>query len=346
MKILLVKTSSLGDVVHTYAAITDALQAVADLEIHWLIEEDYVGLAQLHPGIRKIIPVALRRWRRQPFNREVRRQWRAFRQTLRTETYEAVIDAQGLLKSAWLLRYIAAPSYGYDRQSVREPLASLFYDHRIRVSQQLHAVERTRQLVAKALGYPLSGLAQSGISAVAAPGAGPPDIGPEIWMLHGTTWRTKTWPESYWRQLLEAMEERGVHSVLLYGNAEEQRRAERLAQGLHYPRLQRPLSPGLLAQELAQALAVVSVDSGLGHLAAALGVPVLGLYGPTDTERTGIVGAYTLLPDLECSPCLSRHCRRQPLPEASTPWPPCMARLRIEAVVAWVDRQRHTGRPA
>ncbi len=234
-----------------------------------------------------MIPVAIRRWRRQLRETVRSGEWSRFRAALAAERYDLVIDAQGLLKSAVLTRLVDAPRAGYDRHSIREPLASLFYDRRYAVSREQHAVERIRQLFALALDYSKpAATGDYGLSR-AQFADGPPRR--QVLFLHGTTWPTKLWPESYWRELCREVTAAGFAVRLPWGNDEERARAERIAavapQAIVLPRLKLRE----LAAELAASAAVVAVDTGLGHLAAALNIPALSLYGPT---RPALVGAY------------------------------------------------------
>lgn len=162
MRVLLVKTSSLGDLVHTFPAITDASRALPGLQLDWLVEESFAEVPAWHPAIDQVIPIALRRWRRDWRKAYRSGQIAGFRSRLRERGYDLVIDTQGLLKSALPARWARGPVVGYDRRSAREPLAALFYQRRITVSRGQRAIERTRQLFAEALGYPrpsASGLA-------------------------------------------------------------------------------------------------------------------------------------------------------------------------------------------
>src|SRR5882672_7868748 len=156
-RILFVKTSSLGDLVHHCPAVSDAARRRPAAEIDWVIEEPFAGVAAMHRAVRRVIPVALRRWRRAPWNPAVWAEIANFRKTISRERYDAVIDSQGLLKSALIASLASGPKHGMDRASAREPLAARFYDVTHPVPKALHAVERNRRLTASALGYALEG---------------------------------------------------------------------------------------------------------------------------------------------------------------------------------------------
>lgn len=285
---MLVKTSSLGDVIHTLPALTDAHRAIPGIQFDWVVEEGFAEIPAWHPAVAQVIPVAIRRWRKHPLQTLRTGEWRRFKARLRETRYDLVIDAQGLLKSAWLTRYVKAPVAGFDRDSIREPLASRFYDRCYAVPQDQHALERVRQLFAQALGYSIPEMiADYGLdrSQLATPGEQP-----YLLFLHGTTWPSKHWPEAYWRQLAERMSEFGWAIRLPWGNAEEKARAERIAQGLPSASVLPRLNLGGIAKVVAGARACVAVDTGLGHLAAALDVPSISLYGPTLPGRVGAYG--------------------------------------------------------
>ncbi|TKD40094.1 lipopolysaccharide heptosyltransferase I [Azotobacter chroococcum] len=333
MRVLLIKTSSLGDVIHTLPALTDAARALPGIRFDWVVEEGFAEIPAWHPAVERVIPVAIRRWRRSLWQATTRGEWRRFRQSL-GDDYDLVIDAQGLLKSAWLTRFGGAPVAGLDRRSAREPLASLFYGLRHPVPWGQHAVERVRQLFAQALGYSVPatvgdyGLDRKRLAAPAA--------APYLLFLHGTTWDSKHWPESYWRELAERMAGEGWAVRLPWGNAAEQARAERIAERLAAVEVLPRTNLAGIAGILAGASACVAVDTGLGHLAAALDVPTVSLYGPTDPRLTGAYGRHQrhLTSDYPaCVPCLQKTCGYRPTEEdrrrldLSREQPVCFSRL-------------------
>lgn len=305
-RLLLIKTSSLGDVIHTLPALTDAARACPGLQIDWIVEEGFAAVPAWHPAVQRVLPVALRRWRRSLWQSWRSEEFRGFRRTVREGRYDHVIDAQGLLKSAWITRLNPAPATGLDWSSAREPLASLFYRRKVFVPRDLHAVERTRRLFAATLDYPVPDSPPDyGIQMTPAPCL----VQPHVFLLHGTTWSTKHYPESAWARIVALLAERGLRSVVTWGNDEERARAERFAAlGAHV--LPRTTLPELAAA-LKGAQGVISVDTGLGHLATALDVPVVGLYAPTNPDLSGIYGPHqvSLQAVYPCSPCLKRRCQ-------------------------------------
>lgn len=350
MRVLLVKTSSLGDVIHTLPALTDAARAIPGIRFDWVVEEAFAEIPAWHPAVDRVIPVAIRRWRKAPFRAWTSGEWRRFTRELLSVRHDLTIDAQGLLKSALLTRYASIPVHGLDRASAREPLAARFYTHRHPVARGRHAVERTRELFARALGYPVpTGAGSYGLDRArvlagadeATTKAAAADARPYLVFLHGTTWTTKHWPEAYWRRLIETTIAAGWPVRLPWGNEAERARAERLATGLAdatvLPRL--PLA-GIAAQ-LAGARACVAVDTGLGHLAAALDVPTISLFGPTNPGYTGAWGPRQihLASDFSCAPCLAKTCAYQPSAaererfDLERDWPLCFTR--VDAAQVW-----------
>jgi len=287
MRVLLIKTSSLGDVIHSLPALTDASRAIPGIRFDWVVEEGFAEIPAWHPAVAEVIPVAIRRWRKHPWQTWRSGEWRRFRERLGARRYDLVIDAQCLLKSAWLTRYAKGPVAGLDAESAREPLASRFYQRRYRVPKGQHALERVRQLFAQALDYPQpQGIADYGLDRLRL---AEPGVPPYLLFLHGTTWPSKHWPEPYWRVLLERMNELGWAVRLPWGNEAEHARAQRLAEGLERVSVLPRLNLAGIAKVIAGARSCVAVDTGLGHLAAALDVPTISLYGPT---RPDLVGAY------------------------------------------------------
>ncbi|HDU8626363.1 lipopolysaccharide heptosyltransferase RfaC [Morganella morganii subsp. morganii] len=291
-RVLIVKTSSMGDVLHTLPALTDAVQVFPALTFDWVVEEGFAQIPSWHSAVDRVIPVAIRRWRKNWFRRDIRDERRRFRDAVQSQTYDAVIDAQGLIKSALLVTRLArGRKHGYDRHSIREPLASFFYDEKHAVSKTQHAVERIRQLFALSLGYEKP--QTQGDYAIAAHflnnRAVSPDAVPYLVCLHATTRDTKHWPESHWRALFAQLADTDLHVRLPWGAPHEQERALRLAEGFTHVHVLPKLSLADVAAEIAGAEGVISVDTGLSHLTAALDKPNITLYGPTDP---GLIGGY------------------------------------------------------
>lgn len=288
MRVLLVKTSSLGDVVHNLPVASDILAAHPAAEIHWVVEEAFAAVPRLHPGVARVLPVAVRRWRTRLLERATRAELGAFLDALRQVEYDAILDTQGLFKSALVARAARGLRHGLDFVSAREPLGWL-YDRTYRVPWSLHAVERNRLLAACALGYALREGVRYGIRApLARPEWLPP--GRYAVLLHATSARSKLWPEPCWIELGKWLARQGWRCVLPWGSELERACSERLAQAIPQSLVPPPLSLEQAAALIAGASAVAGVDTGLTHLAAALGLPTAGLYCATDPASTGLYG--------------------------------------------------------
>lgn len=288
-RILFVKTSSLGDVIHHCAAVSDAARQIPGIEIHWVVEETFAAIPRMHANVRRAIPVAVRRWRGSWWQPGAWKEVAVLRRMLRAQAYDAVIDTQGLVKSALLCALACGPKHGMDRASAREPLASLLYDHRHRVAREQHAVERNRQLTAQALGYSVRGACDYGLRlqqqqpiALEAP---------YVVLLTMTSRADKRWPDAHWVRAGRKIAARGARCVLPWGNEDERLRSEAIAREIRNAIVPRRMSLEELAALLQHARAVAGVDTGLTHLAAAVGVPTVGIYCASDPARTGLHGA-------------------------------------------------------
>lgn len=287
MRLLIVKTSSMGDLVHATSVVNDILAAHPDTQIDWLAETAFAAIPQLHPGVRRVLPVAWRRWRGQLFSATTWAEMRALRDELRGARYDLVLDLQGLLKSAVWARQAGAPVAGYDSASIREPLAAWLYARKAAVPRDLQAVDRCRRLAAAHLDYALpSGPADFGLR--------PPEAG---WLprrdyavlIPNASRREKLWPERHWVAVGRRLLDLGWMPLVLWGRESEQSLAESIAAGCEgdVPPF---LRVGEMAAVLAGAKQVVGLDTGFTHLAAALGRPTLGIYCDHDPGLAGITG--------------------------------------------------------
>jgi heptosyltransferase I len=285
--ILLVKTSSLGDVVHNLPVVSDIRRRLPDSVIDWVVEEPFADIPRLHPGVRRVFPIAMRRWRKAAFSRATWREIGAVKHALRDQPYDHVIDTQGLIKSALVVRLAHGRRSGYAAVAAREPLAARFYDAAYVIPKNLHAVERNRWLAAAALDYLPEGPLDYGVSASPLVADWLPS-GPYAVLLTATSRADKLWADSHWLTVAGELAQRGMASVLPGGTAEERGRAQRLAVNMR----RGIAAPALSVQEVASLLAgagiVIGVDTGLTHLAAALGRPVIALFGGSDPMLTGV----------------------------------------------------------
>lgn len=283
-RILFVKTSSLGDVVHQCPAVSDAARKLAGAQIDWVVEEAFAGIARMHGAVRSVIPVAVRRWRGALGQRATWREMAQFRRRLAAERYDVVVDTQGLLKSALIARGASGVRHGMDRSSAREAIAASFYDITHPVPRALHAVERSRRLTAASLGYAVDGPPDYGLSVnVERPSGDPYAV-----LLTMTSRADKLWPEARWVDLGRAL---ALPIVLPWGNASERARAERIGRAIGQAVIPEAMALDALAALFSHARGVVGLDSGLTHLAAALGAPTVGIYCASDPFLTGLYGA-------------------------------------------------------
>jgi heptosyltransferase-1 len=284
--ILFIKTSSLGDVVHHMPALNEARARLPDAHFAWLVEEAYAPLVRLHPAANAVIPVAWRRWRRSLLAPATLAEIGTGLRAVRANRYDCVIDTQGLVRTAVMARMARGRRHGYDRASIREPLASMFYDVCHSVSRVLHAVERNRTLTGLALGYAPQGAPDFGLDRARFTKAGER----YVVLLHATARPEKEWPVARWIALGRALSDRGLKLVLPWGDADERARSEEIAAALpeaHVPE-RRPLD--VVTGLIAGAEMVVGVDTGLLHLAAAFGVPLVAIFAGSEPGLTGPVG--------------------------------------------------------
>lgn len=290
MRLLVVKTSSMGDVVHALPVIADLHRAQPDAQVDWLVEAPFAAIPQLCPGVARVLPMSWRKWRRALFSGATWRAMGALRDELRGARYDLVLDLQGLLKSALWARQAAAPVAGYDRASAREGAASFFYARTANVPRTLHAVDRNRRLAAAHLGYALPpgvpdfGLARPGVM----PAAWKPR-GAYAVLIPNASRPEKLWPERHWIAVGRKLSEAGLRPVVLWGRDAEQTLAERIAEGCDgdVPPF---LKVGEMAAVLAGAAQVVGLDTGFSHLAAAYGRPTIGIYCDHEPGLAGITG--------------------------------------------------------
>lgn len=295
MRILIIKTTSLGDVVHNLPIIADIKKHFPNALIDWMVEESFVEILAMHPDIHHVIPVAVRRWRKSILSKQVWQEFTAFKRQLQSQEYDFVIDTQGLLKSG-LITYLSNSrnKCGYDKSSARESIASWFYHQKYRVSYQQHAVVRNRTLAALSLGY--------------TPPSTPPDYGvqappidatlnlvqPFIIALHGTSRDSKLWLTEHWISLGKQLEKQHLNLVLPWSSEAEHQRAQFIANALQNAVVLPKLSITALAAIISNSGAAVGVDTGLSHLAAALNKHVIAIYTDTNPILTGVMaGAQT-----------------------------------------------------
>jgi heptosyltransferase-1 len=300
-ELLFIKTSSLGDVIHNMPAITEVRRNRPHARLSWVVEAAFAPLVRLHAAVDAVIPVDSRRWRRGLHRLAAWRELKDFVTALRARSYDEIIDTQGLARTAVIAKLARGRRHGYDAQSVREPPASWLYDVRHRVDQGLHAIERNRLLTALALGYAPDGGLDFGLDRAAV--AGPPRA-PYGILLHATARRGKEWPEPSWIEAGRMLSGRGMELVLPWGTSVERDRSLRIAAALDNARVPERAPLDTVARLIAGASYVIGVDTGLLHLAAAFGVPLVGIFvgsepgltGPRGSGRIAVLGGKAAMP--------------------------------------------------
>jgi len=300
-RILLVKTSSMGDVIHNLPVVNDILLHYPDAKIDWVVEESFAEIPRLHPNINQVFTVAMRRWRKAMFSKNTWLEIQQCKLLLSQQPYDFIIDTQGLIKSAIIATWANGERYGYDKDSIREPYASYFYQHNYAISYQQHAVVRNRTLAAMSLGYdiPTNAPDYGTVCNEACLNALLPNLKlPFVLALHGTSKASKLWPEPQWILLGRMLESQALQLVLPWSDAHEQERAMRIASQLSNAFVLPKLNLSELASIIAQAKGAIGVDTGLSHLCAAFNIPTVAIYTDSSPERTGVMASMALATNL------------------------------------------------
>ena len=289
MHILIIKTSSMGDIIHCLPVIADIRAHLPEARIDWVVEDSFVDIPRRCLAINQVIPVAIRRWRKSLFSQKTWAEIAVFKRSL--SRYDAVIDCQGLTKSALIARLVNGVRHSFDWRSGRDPFASIFYAKNHAVSLQQDAVARNRELVAHALGYSKPNNAPNyGIS-----GHRPEsrmDIDSQsmyVLALHGTSRDSKLWPVASWVALGKALAEKNLHLVLPWASDAELQRANEIVGQVKNAKVLPKLGIAQLAPIISQARAAIGVDTGLTHLAAALNIPTIAIYTDSDPALNGVI---------------------------------------------------------
>jgi heptosyltransferase-1 len=293
MRILVVKTSSMGDVVHALPAISDMAQAIPGIQIDWLVEKSFAAIPTQHRAVQRVIPLQWRKWRKSVRQDDTRAAIKAWRQDMARTRYDLIIDMQGLIKSAAFACFADGPRGGYDWRSIKEPLASLTYQRKARVARDLHAVDRCRQLAAHLLGYALPNTPADFGLRVGAEGWSP-EGGAFAVLIPCASRPEKLWPQECWTTVGQDLLKQGLQVVVLWGSPEEQRLAQAIAarSGGQIPPF---LTVAQVSDTLARATLVIGLDTGMTHIAAAHGRPTVGIYCDHEPGLAGLRGSGPLV---------------------------------------------------
>ena len=293
LRVLVVKLSSLGDVVHTLPAAMDIQANFPDAQIDWVVEPSFAPIIKACSAVHRVIACDLRYWRKNIWAPETRIQWRAFLTELQQQRYDAIIDLQGLTKSAlvtWLARTSAkgkryAMANATDGSAYERPTRWVA-DVAIDLEQHTHAITRGRVVCARALKYEVSPTLLYGLNA----GQSIHNGKKTVVFVHGTSRADKEWPLANWHELGLRLSNAGYQIVLPHGNEEERLRsvamAEMIPKAIVWPRM----TIDKLMQAMSSTAGVIGVDSGLSHIAVALNLPHVQIYNFATAWRTGPVG--------------------------------------------------------
>jgi len=293
MKVLLVRVSSLGDVLHNMPVVADILRHFPHAQIDWVVEEAYVELVQLHPGVRRIIPFSLRRWRRGILSSHSRaatwKEMKAFKTALQAEQYDVILDTQGLLKTGVIMGLahgkLKVGLANGTEGSGYEALSRFFHDRSVPVNRRTHAVERGRIVAASALNYTDNSPPDFGLIAPELQPTWLPDR-PYAVFFHGTARNSKKWAADQWITVGKHLNQCGYPVLLAWGNATEFEEAKLLAAQISDAQVLPKLTM-MEALVLAQRAALaIGVDTGLTHIAAAFYRPVIELYADSPRWKT------------------------------------------------------------
>lgn len=285
--VLLMKTTSLGDVIHNLPVVNDIYRFNPACALDWCVEAPFSEIVQLHPHVRRVIPVELRKWRKNLLQCSTWRAFKELKQNLQSTPYTHIIDSQGLIKSAVLAKMARGKRIGFAKNVIKEKWASFFYDETWPIPRVQNAVERNRQLAAAALGYDLSAPADYGLVTPPVQHKGWVSQ-PYIVALSASSRLDKMWPHAQWQALVQQFE--SFCWVFPSGNDHERQNVQALIAPLKNAIAAPPMGLGELSAWIARAVAVVGMDTGLTHLGAALNVPSIAVFLKSDPALTGLYG--------------------------------------------------------
>lgn len=326
--------TSLGDIIHTFPAVKDVIDHFPQAQIDWVVEIPFEEIVNWNPAIRNIIVSHRPRWRKSRFSLGTLKEVWRFYKRVRQEKYDAIIDPQGRIKSAKAVFWAHGKKYGIDKNIITDPSATIVYNHTIKTDKYPHVINRTRELFARSLDYEFNlenidyGLSQVNWTNHAV-------NKPYLIFLHGTTWESKHWPDPYWIELAKIATSNGYDVMLPWVTQSEHDRAQLIAENNSNVHILERMNLTEVSSYIAHASGVVGVDTGLAHIAAAVGTPTLALYGGSISWYTGVLGnfAKSIQSKYECSPCKQHDCSKQKSPDNL--YPPCF--IEITPQVVWQE---------
>ncbi|GBE00985.1 lipopolysaccharide heptosyltransferase 1 [bacterium BMS3Bbin06] len=310
-KILIVKPSSLGDIIHSLPVLNAIKKFRPHSEVHWVIDRGYEELLRNHPLVDRTIVINKDNWRRPLRGIKTLMELKRLFGRLRAEGYDTVIDLQGLFRSG-IITFVTSAPLRIGFEDARE-LSPLFYSRKVRVGRELHAVRRNLKLL-KAIGietdevaFPFPETENSGLEK------------PYYVVVSGARWKTKQWPLEYFAGCINALsgeDGRGLFEgarAVLVGSGTDEGITRRISSmtGGNAINMAGKTGLGELISIIKGASFVIANDSGPMHIAAALNVTVFAVFGPTSEALTGPYGmeGNVLSAPLPCRPCFRRDCK-------------------------------------
>jgi len=291
MRVLIIKLTSMGDLMHALPALTDAAKHLPNIEFDWVVDENFSEVPLWHPKVKSVITTNHRSWKKNIFSSSLINELRNIKSRLNNTKYEAVIDMQNNLKSAAVSFLVKDSVHGLDKASAREYPSHLAYKFKHQVSKEIHAISRQRQLLALSLNYEFDvkdidyGIQNDNFE---RPNFELPNK--YLFLVHNASWPTKMWSISRWQDLIKLINNEGYVAILPSGSIEEFERAQEIA-SISTEALAIPVqSLNSTAYIIENAEGCVCSDTGLAHLSALLGKPSVTLYSVTDEKLIGTRG--------------------------------------------------------
>ena len=276
---------------HALPALSEAKENINDISFDWVVDKNFASVPSWHPLVDKIITTDHRNWKKQFFSKDSRESLRHVVNKLNEGNYDLVIDMQNNLKSAFISYVIKHDVIGMDAKSAREFPAHLAYSKKINVDKRLHAIERQKELLGKALGYKCK---KNNVNfGTLFKNFVKPNIelaNEYIVLVQNASWITKQWSIENWQELIRRIEEKGVPMLLPSGNLEELERAKEICSISDMAQALDLMPLNEIAYIIKNANFSICSDTGLAHLSALVGTPSITLYGPTKTSLIGTYG--------------------------------------------------------